>query len=139
MGTAVFPFFWRRLAVRAFRDRELEHEFRRVFRSSGVRFFEIGTAISGIAYLAFFLIYAVSRTRGPLAQPQPLRRGDGGRRFFRRGIGALRTPFVVRHYEMISSSVIVIGIVCTLLIASLVQWSESPILAIGGCSRLRYL
>ena len=60
MGKLRTPKVWRQFRLRAFRDRELEHEFRNVFRSSGVRFFEVGTAISGFAYLAFFLIYAVS-------------------------------------------------------------------------------
>ncbi len=45
------PFSVRRFGVRSFRDRELEHEFRHVFRSAGVRFFEIGRCIGGSCLL----------------------------------------------------------------------------------------
>jgi hypothetical protein len=67
------PFSVRRFGVRSFRDRELEHEFRQVFRSAGVRFFEIGALLGGLAYFAFFVIYAIGRTDAAFAQPQPLR------------------------------------------------------------------
>ncbi len=117
---------WRRFGVRAFRDRELEHEFRHVFRSAGVRFFEIGTSVSAVAYLAFFLIYAVSSANGPLAQPQPLRLVMIVSFFAAAALAHFAKPFVARHYESICGSVIVIGIVCTSVIASLVQSNESP-------------
>jgi len=117
---------WRRFGVRAFRDRELEHEFRHVFRSAGVRFFEIGTSVSALAYLAFFLIYAVSSPEEPFAQPQPLRLTMIVSFFAAAALAHFEKPFVARHYETICGSVIVIGIVCTSIIASLVQSNESP-------------
>jgi signal transduction histidine kinase/CheY-like chemotaxis protein len=115
----------RRFGLRAFRDRELEHEFRGVFRSAGVRFFEIGTAISGAAYLAFFLIYAMSGTHGPLAQPQPLRLLMAGSLVSAAVISRYYKPFLARHYELICTTVIVIGVVCTALISNLVPSSDS--------------
>ena len=125
MGTWRLLLNWRRFGVRSFRDRELEHEFRHVFRSAGVRFFEIGTGISGVAYLAFFLIYAVSGN-GLLTQPQPLRLVMIASFFASAVLARLARSFVARHYELICSFVIVIGIVCTSVIASLVQTHESP-------------
>src|SRR3982750_2582529 len=70
MRASVLSLLWRRLRVRAFRDRELEHEFRTVFRAAGVRFFDVAAALTGLAFLAFFIIYAVSGTNGILAEPQ---------------------------------------------------------------------
>ena len=126
MRPTVFPLNWRRFGVRAFRDRELEHEFRHVFRSAGVRFFEIGAAVSGIAYLAFFLIYAVSGTGGILAQPQPLRVFMVVSLLSAAALAHFSKPFVARHYEVICVSVIAVAIVCATIIASLTQQAESP-------------
>ena len=117
---------WRRFGVRAFRDRELEHEFRHVFRSAGVRFFEIGTGVSGLAYLAFFAIYALSSQDGPFSQPQPLRLVMVASFFLASFLSRYAKQFVARHYEGICASVIVVGIVCTSIIASLNQPNESP-------------
>ena len=126
MGKLRTPKIWRRFRLRAFRDRELEHEFRSVIRSSGVRFFEAGTAISGLAYLAFFLIYAVSRPEQLMIQPQPLRIVMLVTFLSVAAFAHFARPVVVRHYEMISVTVIALGIVCTSLIASLNQTDESP-------------
>ena len=117
---------WRRFGVRAFRDRELEHEFRHAFRSAGVRFFEIGTAMSGLAYAAFFIIYAVSNLDRPLVEPQPLRLLMIASFFTAAVLSRFAKPFVARHYETICSSVIVVGILCTSLIGSLNQPDEAP-------------
>ncbi|MEP7301347.1 MAG: ATP-binding protein [Caldimonas sp.] len=117
---------WRRFGVRAFRDRELEHEFRHVFRSAGVRFFEIGTGVSGLAYLGFFVIYALSAQVGPLSQPQPLRLVMVASFFLASVLSRYAKQFVARHYEAICASVIIVGIVCTSIIASLNQPNESP-------------
>jgi len=126
MANAVFPFFWRRLAVRAFRDRDLEHEFRQAFRSAGVRFFEIGAAVSGLAYLAFFLIFAYSGTNGPFAQPQPLRIAMVVSLLSAALLAHMAKPFFARHYEVICVCVIGAAILCATLIASLSQRDESP-------------
>jgi len=126
MGTAVFPFFWRRFAVRAFRDRDLEHEFRQAFRSAGVRFFEIGAAVSGLAYLAFFLIFAFAGTNGPFAQPQPLRIAMVVSLLSAALVAHLAKPFFARHYEVICVCVIGAAILCATVIASLSQRDESP-------------
>jgi signal transduction histidine kinase/ActR/RegA family two-component response regulator len=91
-----------------------------------VRFFEIGTSVSALAYLAFFLIYAVSSPEEPFAQPQPLRLTMIVSFFAAAALAHFEKPFVARHYETICGSVIVIGIVCTSIIASLVQSNESP-------------
>ena len=126
MATAVFPFFWRRFAVRAFRDRDLEHEFRQAFRSAGVRFFEIGAAVSGLAYLAFFLIFAYSGANGPFAQPQPLRIAMVVSLLSAALLAHMAKPFFARHYEVICVCVIGAAILCATLIASLSQRDESP-------------
>ena len=126
MGPTRFLFNWRRFGVRAFRDRELEHEFRHVFRSAGVRFFEIGAGVTGLAYLAFFVIYAVSGGGHPLAQPQPLRLVMVVTLLTIAATARVAKPFVARHYEVICASVLMVGIVCTSIIASLNQPDESP-------------
>ena len=120
------PKLWRQFRVRAFRDRELEHEFRGVFRSAGVRFFEVGTAISGVAYLAFFLIYALAERGAIFDQPQPLRLVMIVSFMTVALMARYAKPFVARNYEFICCSVIAVGIVCTGLIASLNQANESP-------------
>src|ERR1035441_6072590 len=125
MAITSFPLIWRRIGVRAFRDRELEHEFRGVFRSAGVRFFEIGVAMTGLAYFAFFLIYAVSGSEG-FAQPQPLRVAMVVCLLSTAAVAHFAKPWVARHYEAICVVVIAIGIVCATIIASLSQRDESP-------------
>jgi len=126
MGLPRFPLNWRRYGVRAFRDRELEHEFRHVFRSAGVRFFEVGVGVTGLAYLAFFIIYAVAVAGHPFAQPQPLRLGMVVALLAIAATARLRRSLVVRHYEAICASVLMVGIVVTSIIASLNQLDESP-------------
>ena len=126
MGLTRFLLNWRRFGVRAFRDRELEHEFRHVFRSAGVRFFEIGTGVSGLAYLGFFIIYALSAHSAPLSQPQPLRLVMVASFFLASVLSRYAKPFVALYYEGICASVIVVGIICTSIIASLNQPNESP-------------
>ena len=126
MRLTIIPLNWRRFGVRAFRDRELEHEFRHVFRSAGVRFFEIGAGVSGLAYLAFFLIYAISGSGGAFAQPQPLRVAMVISLLSAAALAHYTKPFVARHYEVICVSVIALAIVCATIIASLNQRAESP-------------
>ncbi len=126
MGHKRIHFSWRRMGARAFRDRELEHEFRHVFRSAGVRFFEVGTAVSGLAYLAFFLIYLLAGNEDPMAQPQPLRLAMATSFLSAAAVARYAKAFLARHYESICCSVIVVGIVCTLVIGSMVQSTESP-------------
>ncbi|MGZ5184921.1 MAG: ATP-binding protein [Caldimonas sp.] len=126
MGTPIFPFKWRRFGVRAFRDRELEHEFRHAFRSAGVRFFEIGAAVSGLAYLAFFLIFAISGSGSVFAQPQPLRIAMVISLLSAALLAHLAKPFFARHYEVICVFVIAAAILCATIIASLSQRDESP-------------
>jgi signal transduction histidine kinase/CheY-like chemotaxis protein len=126
MRASLLSFSLRRFRVRAFRDRELEHEFRQVFRSAGVRFFEISAALTGLAYVAFFLIYALSGSQGPFAQPQPLR--------LLMIAGMLATTlalrfakqFMARNYELIFPAVVILSISCTTVIASMNQTTESP-------------
>ncbi len=126
MRAALLSFSFRRFRVRSFRDRELEHEFRQVFRSAGVRFFEISAALTGLAYVAFFLIYALSGGQGPFAMPQPLR--------LLMIAGMLATTlalrfarhFIARNYEWMFPAVVVLSISCTTVIASMNQTSESP-------------
>ena len=126
MRASLLSFSLRRFRVRAFRDRELEHEFRQVFRSAGVRFFEISAALTGFAYVAFFLIYALSASQGPFSQPQPLR--------LLMIAGMLATtlalrfakPFMGRNYEWIFPAVVILSISCTTVIASMNQTTESP-------------
>jgi signal transduction histidine kinase/FixJ family two-component response regulator len=121
-----FPFNWHRLGVRAFRVRELEHEFRRGFRSAGVRFFELATAVTGLAYFAFFLIYLAHTAGAPFAQPQPLRLLMVVSLLSAAAVARFAKPLLVRHYEPICVSVVAIGIVCTSIIGSLVPSTESP-------------
>ncbi|MEO8921664.1 MAG: ATP-binding protein [Caldimonas sp.] len=126
MQSIRFLSYWRRLGVRKFRDRELEHEFRHVFRSSGVRFLEIGTGVGGLAFLGFFAIYALAGRDSAVAQSQPIRlamvvsllSGAALIRFWR--------PFVAKYYEWICSSVIVVCIICVSVIGSLNPADESP-------------
>ena len=126
MGQKRFKFSWRRFGARAFRDRELEHEFRNVFRSAGVRFFEVGTAVSGLAYLAFFMIYLLGGNGDAMAQPQPLRLLMAASFLSAALVAHFAKPFLARHYESICCSVIVVGIVCTSILGSLVPSTESP-------------
>ena len=117
---------FRRLGARPFRDRELEHEFRLVFRSAGVRSLEIASGVGGLAFLGFFLIYAFAGRDGAFAQPQPIRltmviallSGAAMIRFSRH--------FVAKHYELICSSIFAICIICVSIIGSLNRADESP-------------
>jgi two-component system, sensor histidine kinase len=126
MGTKAFPDNLRRFGVRAFRDRELEHEFRSVFRHSGVRFFEVGAAVSGLAFLAFFVIYAVSGAQGAFGQPQPLRLLMVVSLLSAAALARVAKSFFVKHYETICVAVIALAVVCMTFIASLTQQAESP-------------
>jgi signal transduction histidine kinase/AmiR/NasT family two-component response regulator len=117
---------WRRFKVRAFRDRELEHEFLQVFRSAGVRFFEIGTLLTGLAYVAFFVIYGIFGEGGLWTQPQPLRLLMIVCMASAAITSHYSRSFVARHYEVICPAVVCITVLCTSWIASLNQVDESP-------------
>ena len=126
MRASIIFSIWRRFRVRAFRDRELEHEFRSVFRSAGVRFFEIAAALTGVAFLAFFLIYAVSGNQGILAQPQPLRLVMIFAMLATTVSIRTARGFIGRHYEVVFPAVVILSITCTTVIASMNQATESP-------------
>jgi signal transduction histidine kinase/CheY-like chemotaxis protein len=126
MALKRFPFSWRRLGARPFRDRELEHEFRHVFRLAGVRFFEVAAALSGLAYVSFFLIYVANGSAAAFAQPQPLRILMAVSLLSAAALSRFAKPFFVRHYEPICVAVVAISIVCTSVIGSLVLSVESP-------------
>lgn len=121
-----FPFSVRRFGVRSFRDRELERDFRQVFRSAGVRFFEIGALLGGLAYLAFFVIYALGRHDAPLAQPQPLRVVMFIVFLSAAAFARTAKPFVARHYDVVCVLVIAFAIIGNSVIASLNQPDDSP-------------
>jgi signal transduction histidine kinase/CheY-like chemotaxis protein len=117
---------WRRFGARPFRDRELEHEFRQVFRSAGVRSLEIATGVGGLAFLGFFVIYAVAGKDSAFAQPQPIRLAMvlallSGAALIRFG-----RHFVAKYYEWICSSIFIVCIVCTSVIGGLNQVDEDP-------------
>ena len=116
---------WRQFRVRAFRDRDLEHEFLHVFRAAGVRFFEAGTLLTGLAYVAFFAIYAFAED-GVFAQPQPLRLVMIVCLLSAALAAKVAKPFVARHYEAICPAVVIVTVTCTSIIASLNQVDESP-------------
>ena len=126
MLNSLFPQSVRRFGARSFRDRELEHEFRQVFRWAGVRFFEIGALVGGLAYLAFFAIYALGGDGDPLAQPQPLRVLMFTGLLAAAALARLARPFVARHYDTICVGLIALVIVGNSTIASLNQLDESP-------------
>jgi signal transduction histidine kinase len=117
---------WRRFGARPFRDRELEHEFRQVFRSAGVRSLEVATGVGGFAFLGFFLIYAVAGKDSALAQPQPIRLAMVIALLSGAALIRFSRHFVAKHYEWICSSIFVICIICTSVIGSLNQVEESP-------------
>ena len=117
---------WRRFGVRPFRDRELEHEFRQVFRAVGVRSLEIATSVGGLAFLGFFLIYALAGRNPAFAQPQPIRLAMVVALLSGAALIRFRRPFVAKHYEWICGSVAVVCIVCTSIIGSLNEGYESP-------------
>jgi len=125
MPTIPVPLLLRRFRVRAFRDPALEHEFRHVFRSAGVRFFEIAAALAGIAYVAFFVIYALSG-RPVFAQPQPLRLLMIVSLLGTAAAIRLAKGFIAKHYELIFPIVVIVSISCTTVIASMNQVDESP-------------
>ena len=105
MSTTLTTQIRRRLGVRAFRDRELEHEFQHAFRFAGVRFLEIGTAVTGAAYLALFFLNAF--TKGTVTdQPQPLRLVIVTVLFAVAIASHFRKSFVTRHYELICAGAI---------------------------------
>ena len=126
MRTSALSFVWRRFQVRSFRDRELEHEFRQVFRSAGIRFFEIAAALTGLAYTAFFVMYALSNVQGPFNQPQPLRLLMIAAMISTALVTRKAKGFIGRHYETVFPAVVVLSIGCTTIIASMNEASESP-------------
>jgi|GEM_PF-1353599 len=121
-----FPFKRRRLGARAFRDRDLERDFRHTFRSAGLRFFEVGTATTGFAFLAFFLMFALSGAGRLFEQPQPLRLLMIVSCLGATALARFAKPFLARHYELVSASLLVVGLVCTSILGSLVPATESP-------------
>ena len=134
MRTTLITQLRRRLGVRAFRDRELEHEFLHAFRFAGVRFLEIGTGVTGTAYLVLFLVNAVTKD-SVLDQPQPLRLTIFIVLLTVALTAHFAKPFVTRHYELICASAIATGIVFTAIISSLNNGDESsPTRYWGGYS-----
>ena len=117
---------FRRLGARAFRDRELEHEFRLVFRSAGVRSLEIASSLGGFAFLGFFLIYAFAGRESAFAQPQPIRLTMVVALLTAAGMIRFGRHFVARHYEVICSSIFIVCIICVSIIGSLNKVEESP-------------
>ena len=125
MGTTVSTLLRRRFGLRAFRNRELEHEFRQGFQSPGVRFLEIGTGVTGLAYLATFLINAAG-SGDIFSYTQFLRLLILVGLFVVALAARVAKPFVARHYELICSAVIVTGVSFTSVIASLNQSTHAP-------------
>ena len=125
MGTLRIPVLLRQFRVRAFRDREFEHDFQTVFRSAGVRFFEVGTLLTGLAYLAFFAIYMIS-SQHILGQPQPLRLAMIVCMLTAALTTRFARDFVTHHYVVICTIVVVMTVATTFTIASLNQVEESP-------------
>ena len=117
MATALTVSIKRRFGVRVFRNRELEHEFRRTFRSTGVRFLEIAAGVTGGAYLV--VLVANVFIRGDLTgQPQPLRLLMAGGLLSVAIAARFCKPFVARHYERICAPVIAFSVLLTATIAS---------------------
>ncbi|MDQ2734635.1 MAG: ATP-binding protein [Pseudomonadota bacterium] len=105
----------RKLGVRAFRDRELEHEFQHAFRFAGARFLEIGTGVTGFAYVVMFVIHAF--TKGSVTeQPQPLRLAVIAILLWVAAASRWAKPFVTRHYELICMTAIALGMLFTSMI-----------------------
>ena len=125
MGTTLITRIRRRFGLRVFRDHELEHEFRQVFRFAGVRFLEIGTGVTGLAYLATFVINLL--TSGSIATQSQLLRIAVLLGLFATALASrFAKPFVARHYELVCTAVIVMGVLFTSIIANLNQVNESP-------------
>jgi len=106
----------RQLGVRAFRDRELEHEFQHAFRFAGARFLEIGTGVSGLAYVALFAIHAFIKGN-VTEQPQPLRLTVIAILLGVAAASRWAKPFVTRHYEVVCMTAIALGMLFTSIIS----------------------
>jgi len=118
MATTLTTHIRRHLGARAFRDRELEHEFQHAFRFAGARFLEIGTGVTGLAYLVLFVVNAFSR--GSITeQPQPLRMAVMVILLSVAVASRWAKPFVTRHYEVICMSAIALGMIFTSVISSI--------------------
>ena len=91
-----------------------------------MRFFELVTAIGGLAYFAFFLIYLANQHVHPFAQPQPLRLAMVVSLLSAWALARFNRPLFILHYELICVSVVTIGVVGTAVIGNLVPSSESP-------------
>ena len=116
MATTLSAYIRRHLGARAFRDRELEHEFQHAFRFAGARFLEIGTGVTGLAYLVLFLVHAISK--GSITeQPQPLRIAAMAVLLSAAFASRWAKPFVTRHYEVICMSAIALGLIFTSMIS----------------------
>jgi len=116
MSATLITHVRRRLGVRSFRDRELEHEFQHAFRFAGARFLEIGTGVSGLAYVALFLIHAF--TKGSFTeQPQPLRLLVIAILLSASAASRWAKSFVTKHYEIICMSAIAFGMLFTSIIS----------------------
>ena len=134
MGARLTTKIRRRLGVRAFRDRELEHEFQLAFRFAGARFLEIGTGVTGAAYLVLFVVHAI--TKGSISEePQPLRMAVMAVLLSVAFASRFAKPFVTRHYELICMSAIGTGMVLTSIISSINNGDDaSPTRYWGGYS-----
>jgi signal transduction histidine kinase/CheY-like chemotaxis protein len=116
MSATLNNYIRRHLGGRAFRDRELEHEFQHAFRFAGARFLEIGTGVSGLAYVVLFMIHAF--TKGSFTeQPQPLRLVVIAILLSVSAASRWAKPSVTRYYELICMLAIAFGMLFTSIIS----------------------
>ena len=115
---------WTQLLGRTFRNRELEHEFRSTFRSAGLRFFELSGALTGAAFTAFFLIFAIAQPGDPFAHPQTARLATAAAFLAAASLSRFAKTFFLRHYEVLAASTICTGFMSTAWIASAVPLGE---------------
>ena len=82
--------------------------------------------MGGLAFLGFFLIYALAGKGSPFAQPQPIRLTMVLALLSGAALIRFRRHLVAKHYEWICSSILIVCIVCTSVIGSMNQLDESP-------------
>ena len=126
MALLHFPVRLRQLRSHVFRDRDVEHDFRRGFRQSGIRFFQAAAVIGGLAYVAFFLIFLFAHPDQPFAQPQPLRLAIAVVFLGGAAVGRFATSRLMRHYTVACVVLVSAGIVGTSVIGYLVPSADSP-------------